>query len=85
MLDSHSKEARRQCDVEGDSWGMCLCPTAEDIQKTYSAESTNLSIIWGMINGAQITDWVTELVTAYQTSQWATDIGEAQQRSERES
>lgn len=50
MLDSHGKEAKKQCDVEGDSWGVCLCPTAEDAQKTYSAENTNLSIICGMLN-----------------------------------
>lgn len=85
MLDSHGKEAKKQCDVEGDSWGVCLCSTAEDAQKTYGSEKNNLSIICGMLNSQWITDWVTELVMAYQTSQWATDIGEVQQRNERES
>lgn len=68
--------------MEGVTAGVCACAPQLKVHKRHRYTKHQPFIAYSMLNGQWITDWVSNLVTAYQTSEWATDIGVAQQRSE---
>jgi len=81
VLDSHGKEASRQCDG-GVTAGVCACAPQLKVHKRHRCTKCQPFITYSVLSGQWITDWVNHLVVTYQTSEWATDVGVAQQRSE---